>query len=154
MMKRKGKCMYKVIVALIFIASITNFVLGDNEKYAIANQDTVAVFKNENHLAGEAPLFTFGRQDRPLIIAAGSKTYEIQKNNLVGWVDKELVAVSFGKTMVFDTANVMGYLDNPPAIYIIDANNPAAQPIKLERSFAIEIQENVDRETVEREAAR
>jgi hypothetical protein len=146
--------MYKEIAVLIFIASVTSFVLGDNEKYAVANQDTVAVFKNENHLAGETPLFTISRQDRPLIIAAGSKTYEIQKNNLVGWVEKELVAVSFGKTMVFDTANVMGYLDNPTAIYIIDANNPAAEPIKLERSFAIEIQENVDRETVERQVAK
>ncbi len=146
--------MQKKIAAFIFVASMISFVPADNEKYAVANQDTVAVFKNENHVTSETPLFTIGRQDRPLIIATGNKSYEIQKNNLIGWVEKELVAVSSGKTFVFDTANVLGYLDNPTAIYIIDANNPTAQPIKLDRSFAIEIQENVDKETVERQVAR
>jgi hypothetical protein len=139
------------VAAFIFMASMATFVWGDNEKYAAAAKDSVPVFKNENHAASESPLFIIGKQDRPLIIATGSRTYQIQKNDLIGWVDKEAVSVSSAKTMVFDTANVLGYLDNPTTLYILDAENPNGQSIKLERSFANEILENVDRETVERQ---
>jgi hypothetical protein len=139
------------LLVLVFMVSMISFVWGDNEKYVIAAKDSIPVFKNENHAANETPLFIIGRQDRPLIIATGGKSYEIQKNDVTGWVDKEAVSVSSAKTMVFDTANVLGYLDNPTTLYILDANNPNGQSIKLERSFAYEILENVDRETVERQ---
>jgi hypothetical protein len=142
------------VLAFVFMASMVAFVWGDNEKYAIAAKDSVPVFKNDIHVPGETPLFIIGKQDRPLVISTGGKTYEIQKNDLIGWVDKEAVSVSSAKTMVFDTANVLGYLDNPTTLYILDANNPTGQSIKLERSFAVEILENVDRETVERQVAR
>jgi hypothetical protein len=52
---------------------------------------------------------------------------------------------------VFDDAEVIGYLDNPTPVYIIDADNPNADPIKLDRSFADALRENVDRETIERQ---
>ena len=143
--------MYLKAVAFVVMASMATFAWGDNEKYAAAAKDSVSVFKNENHVPGETPLFIIGRQDRPLIIATGLRTYQIQKNDLTGWVDKEAVSVSSAKTMVFDTANVLGYLDNPTTLYILDAENPNGQSIKLERSFAYEMRENVDRETVERQ---
>lgn len=142
------------MLAFVFAVSMISFVWGDNEKYAIAAKDSIPVFKNESRASGEAPLFIIGRQDRPLIIATGAKSYEIQKSDATGWVDKEAVSVSSAKTMVFDTANVLGYLDNPTTLYILDANNPNGQSIKLERSFAYEILANVDRETVERQVTK
>ena len=69
-----------------------------------------------------------------------------------GWIEKRLVVTtSKSKTFVFDDAEVIGYLDNPTPVYIIDADNPNADPIKLDRSFADALRENVDKETVERQ---
>ena len=129
--------MHIKMLAFVFVVSMITFVWGDNEKYVVAAKDSVPVFKNENHAVGETPLFIIGKQDRSLIIATGGKGYEIQKNDVTGWVDKEAVSVSSAKTMVFDTANVLGYLDNPTTLYILDANNPTGQSIKLERSFCL-----------------
>lgn len=55
-----------------------------------------------------------------------------------------------GKRYQFEDAEVLGYLDNPTPVYIIDSDNINGDPIKLDRSFAEEIKENVDRETLER----
>jgi len=53
---------------------------------------------------------------------------------------------------VFDNAEVIGYLDNPTPVYIIDSDDPNADPINLDRSFKDALRENVDKETVERQA--
>ena len=55
------------------------------------------------------------------------------------------------KKFMFDDAEVIGYLDNPTPVYIIDADNKDATPIKLDRSFADALRQDVDRETVERQ---
>jgi hypothetical protein len=70
----------------------------------------------------------------------------------VGWVEKQLVvATGKSKTFIFEGADVFGYLDNPTPVYIIDADDPNANPISLDRSFSDALRENVDRETVERQ---
>jgi hypothetical protein len=50
---------------------------------------------------------------------------------------------------VFDEAEVQGWLDNPQAVYILDMTDPNFKPIKLDKSFADDIEENVDREQSE-----
>ena len=61
------------------------------------------------------------------------------------------MAVGKSKTFVFDNAEVIGYLDNPTPVYIIDIDDPNADPINLDRSFKDALRENVDKETVERQ---
>jgi hypothetical protein len=83
----------------------------------------------------------------------GKQSFKVQKGDgTVGWIEKRLVQTTGkSKTFVFDDAEVIGYLDNPTPVYIIDADNPNADPIKLDRSFADALRENVDRETIERQ---
>jgi hypothetical protein len=52
--------------------------------------------------------------------------------------------------MAFNDINVYAYLDNPQPILILDGDDPNAVKIMLDRSFATELRENLDRYTVNR----
>jgi hypothetical protein len=141
------------IFVLAVLASLVFAQKGGNEKYVTPTGNDVGVFKNETRELYEKPMFSVGSSDRLLIISSGRNHYKIQKaDGETGWVEKRLVVTTGkSKTFVFDDAEVIGYLDNPTPVYIIDADNPNADPIKLDRSFADALRENVDRETVERQ---
>jgi hypothetical protein len=67
-------------------------------------------------------------------------------------VEKRLViTIGKSKTFVFDNAEVMGYLDAPTPVYIIDSDDPNAERIYLDRSFKDALRDNVDKETIERQ---
>ena len=143
------------IMTVLWMVIIAGFVFAqkNNDKYVTPTGNDVGVFKNETRDLYEKPLFTVGTSDRLLILTTGRNHYKIQKaDGEGGWVEKRLVVTTGkSKTFVFDDAEVIGYLDNPTPVYIIDADNPNADPIKLDRSFADALRENVDRETVERQ---
>jgi hypothetical protein len=96
---------------------------------------------------------TVGLNDRLTVVGKSKQNLKVKlASGEIGWVDqKSVIASGKAKTFVFDDAEVIGYLDNPTPVYIIDADNPNADPIKLDRSFADALRENVDRETVERQ---
>jgi hypothetical protein len=123
------------------------------EKYVQATKGDVGIYKNEVRELYEKPLFTVGTDDRLLVVESRSKAYRVKVGDKVGWVEKRLV-VSSGKnkTFVMSDQEVIGYLDNPTPVYIMDGLGPNEDPIKLERSFSDALHENVDKETVERQA--
>ena len=125
----------------------------DAEKFVQPTKEDVGVYKNEIREVYEKPIATVGQSDRLTVLGKGKQTWKVKTpSGEVGWVEQRSVAiVGKSKTFVFDDAEVIGYLDNPTPIYIIDAGNPNSDPIKLDRSFADALRENVDRETVERE---
>jgi hypothetical protein len=125
----------------------------DNQKFVQPTKDEVGVYKNDIRELYEKPAFTVGTNDRLSIISSSKLNYKVQTaSGETGWIEKRLVVTtSKSKTFVFDDAEVIGYLDNPTPVYIIDADNPNADPIKLDRSFADALRENVDKETVERQ---
>jgi hypothetical protein len=129
------------------------FAQKDTKKYVTPTKEDVGVFKNEVRELYEKPVFTCGSNDRLLVLETGKQSYKVQKGDgETGWVEKRLVVTTGkSKSFVFDDAEVIGYLDNPTPVYIIDADNPNADPIKLDRSFADALRENVDRETIERQ---
>jgi hypothetical protein len=129
------------------------FAQKDLKKYVTPTKDEVGVFKNEVRELYEKPSFVVGTSDRLLVLETGKQSYKVQKGDgTAGWVEKRLVVTTGkSKSFVFDDAEVIGYLDNPTPVYIIDADNPNADPIKLDRSFADALRENVDRETIERQ---
>lgn len=73
--------------------------------------------------------------------------------NVKGWVDNgslEKVKVSSGGSHSLKDVEVVGWLDNPSAVYILDNTNPDVNALPIDRSFASEINEKKDREEVER----
>ena len=133
---------------------MTAGVFAKNEqKFLTPTKDGVGIYKNEVREVYEKPIATVGLNDRLIILSSSKNNYKVKApNGETGWIEKRLVVVtSKSKTFVFDDAEVIGYLDNPTPVYIIDADNPNADPIKLDRSFADALRENVDRETVERQ---
>ena len=70
-----------------------------------------------------------------------------------GWVDNstiEKVKVTNGGAHNLKDVEVVGWLDNPSAVYILDNSNPDLNALPLDRNFANEIIEKKDREEVER----
>jgi hypothetical protein len=113
----------------MFVASTFAFAQR-NPKFVQPTKPNVGIYKSET------------RRDHYLV-----RTNDGQE----GWIEKRLVATASGKSFLFDDAEVIGYLDNPTPVYIIDADSKDATPIKLDRSFAEALKENIDRETVERQ---
>jgi hypothetical protein len=143
---------YASLLIVALMATVV-FAQKDMKKYVTPTKEDVGVFKNEVRELYEKPVSTVGTNDRLLILETGKQSYKIQKGDgSTGWVEKRLVVTTGkSKSFVFDDAEVIGYLDNPTPVYIIDADNPNADPIKLDRSFADALRENVDRETIERQ---
>jgi len=142
---------------LIFIILISAFSVfaqsGEGQKYVSPKKDGVGLYKNEVRQTYEKPIAKLSKADRLLVVQTSRYNYKVQHpDGKSGWVEKnEVVATGKSKTFVFDGADVFGYLDNPTPVYIIDADDPDAAPISLERSFKDALRENVDRETVERQ---
>ncbi len=70
-----------------------------------------------------------------------------------GWVENstlERVKITSGGTHNLKDVEVVGWLDNPSAVYILDNSNPDVNALPLDRSFSNEIVEKKDREEVER----
>jgi hypothetical protein len=140
----------KVILSLLFLAMCI-FAKGD-QRFLTPTKGDVEVYKNATHQTSEKPIAVVGLNDRLTILGKEKQSYKIKvPTGEIGWVDVDLVIVSGkSKTFIFDNAEVVGYLDNPTPVYIIDADNPNSDPIKLDRSFADALRENVDHETADR----
>jgi hypothetical protein len=129
---------------------------ADSKRYVQAKEGSVGVYKNQIREVYEQPIFKVGPDDRLLIVDTKGETYKVQNNEgQSGWVEKRLV-VSIGKskTFVFDNAEVVGYLDNPTPVYILDSDDPNAERIYLDRSFKEALRDNVDKETAERRTSK
>jgi len=138
------------MIALLVAFSISALFAAD--KIVTPNKDGVGVYKNEIRELYEKPLFTVGTSDRLSIVGTKGNFYKVKVKGRTGWVEKSNVqSVGRSRTFVFDNAEVVGYLDNPTPVYIMDTDDPNADPINLDRSFKDALRENVDKETVERQ---
>jgi len=139
---------------LVFVVGFVPAVFGQgNEKYVSPKTDNIGLYANEVRKQYEEPVRKLSAQERLLIVETKRFMYKVQSaDGTLGFVEKDkVVATGKSKTFVFDNADVFGYLDNPTPVYIIDADDPNANPISLDRSFKDALRENVDRETVERQ---
>jgi hypothetical protein len=139
---------------LFFIVAIAaTAALFAAAKFVTPKQDGVGVYKNQTREVYEEPIFTVGTTDRLTLVKKKGRHYRIKSpDGQEGWIEARLVvATGKSKTFVFDNADVIGYLDNPTPVYIIDTDDPNADPINLDRSFKDALRQNVDKETVERQ---
>jgi hypothetical protein len=59
-------------------------------------------------------------------------------------------AANRSRSFAFESAEVIGYLDSPTPVYIIDMDDPSSDQLSLDRSFKSALKENADKETMER----
>jgi hypothetical protein len=147
---RFTKALFLAVLALALTVSAAD---KGNQKYVSPTKDATGVYKNETRALYEQPIATVGLQDRLLVVGDGRTAYKVKlASGEIGWVEKSsCVATGKSKTYVFDNADVIGYLDNPTPVYIIDADDPNSDPINLTRSFKEALRVNVDQETIERQ---
>jgi hypothetical protein len=144
---RLSKVLVVVIIAIMTVAA------GDNKKFVQPKEGTVGVYKNQTRQMYEEPVFKVGASDRLQVLGAKGDFYQVKNaEGQSGWVEKRLVqTIGKSKTFVFENAEVMGYLDAPTPVYIIDSDDPNAERIYLDRSFKDALRDNVDKETIERQ---
>lgn len=138
--------------AFLTVALTAGMVLGAT-KWVQPTKDNVGIYKNRTRELYEKPVLSANINDRLQVLQSKGDHYKVRVAGQVGWVEKRLVAATAkgSRTYLFEDAEVIGYLDNPTPVYIIDADDKDRDPIKLDRSFAEALRENVDQETVERQ---
>lgn len=138
---------------VLMALSATFFVLFAAEKFVTPTKDGTGIYKNQTREVYEEPILTVGTTDRLTVVSKKGRFFQVKTpDGKTGWIEDRLVATTGkSKTFVFDNADVIGYLDNPTPVYIIDTDDPNADPINLDRSFKDALRENVDKETVERQ---
>ena len=138
---------------MIIALSATAVMVFGAKKFLTPIKDGTGIYKNRTREVYEEPIFKVGTTDRLEVINKRGRFYQVKTpNGQTGWIeDRLVVATGKSKTFVFDNADVIGYLDNPTPVYIIDTDDPNADPIHLDRSFKDALRENVDKETVERQ---
>ncbi len=69
-----------------------------------------------------------------------------------GWVAKNEIVyekLTGDKSMSFDQVDIMGWLDNPSAIFVLDDNSEETEGVDLNRNFKEYMKHTMDREQVE-----
>ncbi|KMQ51689.1 hypothetical protein CHISP_1446 [Chitinispirillum alkaliphilum] len=128
------------------------------ERMVQADQNNLGIYRNETRELYEQPITTVSRGTNLTILDTRPPHYRVRTpSGEEGWVERRLVsAVSSAATgptsraFVFDDADIVGYLDNPAPVFIMDTDDPGSDPITLDRSFKDALKQNIDRETMER----
>ena len=126
------------------------------ERYVVPLEDKLGLYRSEVRALFEQPVCSEDRDARLLVIDQGRDHWKVRdRDGREGWVEKRLVVtVSASSVMTFDGAGVRQYLDNPDWVWIIEGDEPGQEPIRLDRTFAEALRDNVDQPTVERNAGR
>jgi hypothetical protein len=145
-----------LLLLMVFVTTAVFADRNDNRKYVQAKEGIVGVYKNQIRQVYEEALFKANPEDRLVVLDSKGDSYKVQNaEGQTGWVEKRLVIqLGKSKSFTFESAEVIGYLDNPTPVYILDSDDPNAERIYLDRSFKDALKDNVDKETVERQATK
>ncbi|MCL2182181.1 MAG: hypothetical protein FWB85_01760 [Chitinispirillia bacterium] len=151
---RKSNLMLKLALVLALAAgSAFAQKAGDAMQAKKAN---TSVYANEVREAYESPVGSIGPSDVVSVTEVKRNHLKIRTSSgIEGFVERKDLskasnAAAKNRAFAFEAAEVVGYLDNPTPIYIIDMDDPNADPISLDRSFKEALKENVDKETMDR----
>jgi len=139
--------MKKLIIAAVVLAAVA--LVQAEAAWVAAKKNETGVYERETRKTFDSPLFTVGTDDRLQVLERGKNCLKVKTpDGETGWVEKRLVKTVSSRGFVFENAQVMGYLDDPTPVFILDGLDPGEDPISLDRSFKDALTENVDRETV------
>ncbi|MGD9201211.1 MAG: hypothetical protein PVI26_06590 [Chitinispirillia bacterium] len=142
----------RIVGLLIIGVFVFSSLIYGEVQYVQPKSNNVGLYQNEKREVNETAIKKLTVNDRLQIMKKKRNHYQVKADDgTVGWIEIRLVASASGKSFMFDDAEVIGYLDNPTPVYIIDADSKDATPIKLDRSFAEALRQNIDREAVQRQ---
>jgi tetratricopeptide (TPR) repeat protein len=115
--------------------------LNNSRQRMRPKKDNTGIYANEVREAYESPVVSVGRSDILTVIEADKDQYMVRtRSGVEGYVKKKELTKKMrakSKSTDFDTSEVMGYLDNPTPVYIVDIEDPAgADPITLGGGFS------------------
>jgi len=118
------------------------------------NEEVAKVYERKLPKSDEKPIYTANIGEILILLERADGLVKVRtQSGLVGWVKGTQVKPKQSKTdtaMVMDEAKVIGFLENPQAVYILDMTDPDVKPIKLDRSFKEFMIFNIDKETFQR----
>ena len=140
---------YLVGLAAILFGVTSGWTVSPSNKYVTPLKADIEAFAKNSVTSS---VFTVKTGEWLLVMETKGDRLKVKDSNgNIGWIDKSSVREATSREyMTFEGADVHAYLDNPAPVYILDAADPSKNPIKLERSFARELRENIDRPTVDR----
>jgi hypothetical protein len=147
--------MKKVLALFILALTSLSFAASKSSSTEVTRVkgSGAALYKTELADAGEKTADISGGEEVKLLKEGKARSMIKTAGNVKGWVDNsaiERVKVSGGSSHSLKDVEVVGWLDNPSAVYILDNTNPDLNALPIDRSFASEIVEKKDREEVER----
>ena len=142
--------MLMIIMAGTFASSF------GRQEYVVAKEENTAVYRNRVRKIYEEELFNLNPDEKVRVLEKKGEFIKVENSNQqCGWVERNrVVPIAAIRSFMYDHTDVMGYLDNPEPIIILDATDPDDNTIHLDRSFKDALRENVDRETVMRRTTR
>ena len=145
----------KKLIAIAILAIVSfNFAKSTTTNTTVTRiKSSSPVFKSEASDASDKAADLSAGDEVTLVKKGNARSMIKTSGGIKGWVDNnaiEIVKVSGGSTHNLKDVEVVGWLDNPSAVYILDNGNPDLNALPIDRSFNNEIVEPKDREQVER----
>ncbi|MBQ9226443.1 MAG: hypothetical protein IJ177_09685 [Fibrobacter sp.] len=102
---------------------------------------------------GGSVVCTAGFNDELTIVKDGDTDVLVKGSCGQGWVPKSKVeyvaALAGDKSMKLDGVDVVGWLDNPSAVFVLENDDMDFDGVNIDRDFKEYLQHTMDRETME-----
>ncbi len=102
---------------------------------------------------GGSVVCTAGFNDELTIVKDGDTDVLVKGSCGQGWVPKSKVeyvaALAGDKSMKLDGVDVVGWLDNPSAVFVLENDDIDLDGVNIDRDFKEYLQHTMDRETME-----
>ena len=102
---------------------------------------------------GGSVVCTAGFNDELTIVKDGDTDVLVKGSCGQGWVPKSKVeyvaALAGDKSMKLDGVDVVGWLDNPSAVFVLEDDDMDFDGVNIDRDFKEYLQHTMDRETME-----
>lgn len=136
-----------MVVSILFIIVFSHLIFAAGKVQVVRSK--AYIYKSKG--AKGKKLYTAKKGEALSVIKRGGSTIKVQSSTgVVGWVKRSSVKAVSKKIFQMDEVKVLGYLENPQAVYILDTEDPNFKPIQLNRSFRDKLKGNIDKETNQR----
>ncbi len=123
-------------------------------KVTQVKSEGATLYKGKNDAADAKAITQLNGGVQVTLIKKGDdRSYVKTNTGLKGFVDNskiEILTLAEGASHDIGNQEILGWLDNPSAVYILDNSGPDLSALPLDRRFDDEILEPRDREEVER----